>query len=146
MDKTDPTGKIAGVDDVAEVEIGLVVVRAVIAAGAVIAATPLVTSIADHIGAAINNMSAKSTAPPVPDKPVGENPRPGRTGGRTVSGPLTPDNGGTGDAEKDFGKLTGGTGKPNTEQGRPPGTQVGDNGNQIRPGPNRRLPRQGHSL
>jgi len=73
--------------------------------------------------------------PPVPDKPVGENPRPGRSGGRIVSGPLTPENGGTGDADRDFDHLTGGTGKPNSDQGRPPGTQVGDNGVQLRPGP-----------
>lgn len=73
-------------------------------------------------------------APPVPDQPVGENPKPGRTGGRIVSGPLAPGNGGTGDAGQDFDHLTGGTGKPDDSQGRPPGTQIGDNGVQYRPG------------
>jgi len=85
--------------------------------------------------APVRSDPAKPTAPPVPDKPVGENPMPGRSGGRTVSGPLAPEHGGTGDAGPDFDHLTGGTGKPNDDQGRPPGTQVGDNGVQLRPGP-----------
>jgi RHS repeat-associated protein len=85
--------------------------------------------------APVRSDPAKPTAPPVPGQPVGENPQPGRTGGRTVSGPLAPQHGGTGDAGQDFDHLTGGTGKPNSDQGRPPGTQVGDNGVQIRPGP-----------
>lgn len=71
---------------------------------------------------------------PLPDQPVGDNPQPGRTGGRLVSGPLTPENGGTGDPEKDFDVLTGGTGKPNDSGGRPAGTKIGDNAVQLRPG------------
>ncbi len=73
-------------------------------------------------------------APPVPTGPVGTPPHTDGKGGQTQSGPLHPDHGGTGDPDKDFGHLTGGTGKPNETGGRPPGTQVGDNGVQIRPG------------
>jgi len=84
--------------------------------------------------APVHNEQAKPTAPPVPDLPVGENPKPGRNGGRPVSGPFAPEHGGTGDAGQDFDHLTGGTGKPYDAQGRPPGTQIGDNGIQHRPG------------
>ena len=70
--------------------------------------------------------------PALPEGPVGEGPRPG--GGRINSGPLAPEHGGTGDAEKDFEILTGGTGAPSEDAGRPSGTRQGDNGIQIRPG------------
>lgn len=82
-----------------------------------------------------------NSAPPVPGDLVGDqsDPRagPGNSGKRHTSGPLTPENGGTGDAEKDFDKLTGGTGRPfPSSDGRSkiPGAQVGDNGIWIRPG------------
>ncbi|MFC3378605.1 RHS repeat domain-containing protein [Rugamonas sp. CCM 8940] len=82
-----------------------------------------------------------NSAPPVPGDLVGDqsDPRagPGNSGKRHTSGPLTPGNGGTGDAEKDFDKLTGGTGKPfpgSDGRSKIPGAQVGDNGVWIRPG------------
>nr|WP_308632577.1 RHS repeat-associated core domain-containing protein [Massilia sp. YIM B02763] len=83
----------------------------------------------------------KNSPPPVPSDLVGDqsDPRagPSNSGKRHTSGPLTPENGGTGDAEKDFDKLTGGTGKPFPDsdgRSKIPGAQVGDNGVWIRPG------------
>lgn len=58
-------------------------------------------------------------------------------GKRHKSGPLTPENGGTGNAQDDFDKLTGGTGHAfpeNDSRSKIPGSQVGDNGIWIRPG------------
>ncbi len=55
-----------------------------------------------------------NSAPPVPDDYVGvqgEQSGTSASGNRHTSGPLAPENGGTGDAQKDFDKLTGGTGK-----------------------------------
>lgn len=72
-------------------------------------------------------------ATPVPTGLVGTDPKP--TKGRTNSGPLAPENGGTGDAGKDFGTLTGGKSGPAPPGSTlPPGTQVGENGTQLRPG------------
>ena len=69
---------------------------------------------------------------PLPTGLVGTDPRP--TKGRTNSGPLAPDNGGTGDAGKDFGTLTGGKSGPAPSGSTyPPGTQVGENGTALRP-------------
>ena len=53
-------------------------------------------------------------------------------GKRHNSGPLTSENGGTGNPEEDFDTLTGGTGKP--AEGRKEGTIIGENGVTIRPG------------
>jgi RHS repeat-associated protein len=90
---------------------------------------------------AVSNGNGTNSAPPVPGDLVGDqsDPRagPGNSGKRHTSGPLTPENGGTGDAEKDFDKLTGGTGKPfpgSDGRSKIPGAQVGDNGVWIRPG------------
>jgi RHS repeat-associated protein len=79
------------------------------------------------------------SAPPAPGTLVGEQgdkSGPTKNGNRHTSGPLTPGNGGTGDANKDFDKLTGGTGKPpdsSDSRSSIPGVQVGDNGVWIRP-------------
>jgi RHS repeat-associated protein len=70
--------------------------------------------------------SDTTSAPPVPGELVGDqrDSRSGQSGKRHTSGTLTPANGGTGDAEKDFDHLTGGTGKPvPTPNTYPPGTQ-----------------------
>jgi hypothetical protein len=80
-----------------------------------------------------------TTAPPAPGDYVGDQSRGGTSasGNRHTSGPLTPGNGGTGDAGKDFDRLTGGTGRPFPEsdsRSRIPGAQVGENGIWIRPG------------
>ena len=79
-----------------------------------------------------------SVAPKLPNGLVGvQDGKGGRTKGRHNSGPLAPENGGTGDAQKDFDKLTGGkSGAAPQGSGYPPGTQIGDNGITIRPGPN----------
>jgi uncharacterized protein RhaS with RHS repeats len=59
----------------------------------------------------------------------------GARGDRHNSGPLDPSNGGTGDAQKDFDKLTGGKNGPAPADKKfPPGTQVGKNNVAIRPG------------
>jgi filamentous hemagglutinin len=72
-------------------------------------------------------------APPLPEKQVGENPTQG-SGNRTNSGPLTPDNGGTGDSPKDFDSLTGGDSGPAPEGSNyPAGTRVGESGIALRP-------------
>jgi RHS repeat-associated protein len=88
-----------------------------------------------------SSSSASATAPPVPTDIVGDqsSSQAGETknGKRHTSGPLTPANGGTGDAKKDFDHLTGGTGKPmpgNDSRSSVPGAQIGANGVWIRPG------------
>ena len=138
--KTDPTGMVAGVDDAAEGVAALVAVG-ILAVGAYengqcSGAGGCIGVAASQVGDFIGGLIHHNDAPhPLPDQPVGENPKPGRTGNDTKSGPMKPEHGGTGDAGKDFGKLTGGKSGPNTESGRPPGTQVGTNGVQLRPGP-----------
>ncbi len=72
---------------------------------------------------------------PLPGGLVGvQDGKSGPQGNRHNSGPLAPENGGTGDAGKDFGKLTGGKSGPAPEgSGYPKGTQVGENGVALRP-------------
>ena len=90
--------------------------------------------------AAAEGEKGTNTAPPIREDYVGvqgEKAGTSVSGGRHTSGPLSPENGGTGDAEKDFDKLTGGTGKPFPEGDKragKPGVLVGDNGIWIRPG------------
>lgn len=81
------------------------------------------------------NSGATSDSPPLPEGLVGEQDSGSRTqGGRHNSGPLSEENGGTGNAEADFGKLTGGRSAPAPEGGRyPEGTQIGENGTIYRP-------------
>src|SRR5262249_40230875 len=53
------------------------------------------------------------TVPPLPEDLVGTQDKySGPKGNRHVSGPLDPSNGGTGNAQKDFDKLTGGQSAP----------------------------------
>ena len=81
---------------------------------------------------------------PMPGNIVGDqsDSRAGQRGSRHNSGPLTPANGGIGDASKDFDHLTGGTGQKFPEgNNRPPGSLIGDNGIWIRPGQNGNGPR-----
>ena len=86
-------------------------------------------------GASNPGRGATGNAPPVPDELVGTPPNKSRPN-RTNSGPLDPSFGGTGDAGADFNKLTGGTGAPPPEGSTlPSGSQVGDNGITLRPGP-----------
>ncbi|MGH9724934.1 MAG: RHS repeat-associated core domain-containing protein [Candidatus Acidiferrales bacterium] len=90
--------------------------------------------------AAPSSPAPATGATPVPTGLVGTDPTP--TKGRTNSGPLAPENGGTGDAGKDFGTLTGGKSGPAPEgKGYPAGTQIGENGTQLRPGSSTSGPR-----
>lgn len=61
-------------------------------------------------------------------------------GKRHNSGPLTKENGGTGNADSDFDKLTGGTGK-SSDSSRPPGSKTGDNKITMRPAKGKKGPR-----
>jgi RHS repeat-associated protein len=97
--------------------------------------------VARSLSKAVNVVLQENNAPPVPGDLVGgqSDPRAGPNNRETrhTSGPLTPENGGTGDAKKDFDKLTGGTGRPfpgSDGRSKIPGAQVGDNGVWIRPG------------
>jgi RHS repeat-associated protein len=80
---------------------------------------------------------ADNTAPPIPGDLVGDQSSDSagltKNGKRHTSGPMTPENGGTGDASKDFDKLTGGRSQP-AGGTYPPGTLVGPNGVVLRPG------------
>lgn len=83
------------------------------------------------------NEGADNTAPPVPGGLVGDQSSDSagltKNGKRHTSGPMTPGNGGTGDASKDFDKLTGGNSEP-AGGTYPPGTLIGPNGVVLRPG------------
>ena len=89
-----------------------------------------------------NDGNGKS-CPDLPEDLVGgqDDPRAGPSygGGRHNSGPLSPEHGGTGDAGRDFDKLTGGTGVD--APGRESGIQTGENGITIRPGKSGQGPR-----
>ncbi|CAG9227650.1 Adhesin HecA family protein [Burkholderia gladioli] len=94
-------------------------------------------------GGAIFNSSDTESAgaqdvPSVPTDLVGEqDSKSGQRGNRNISGPLSPENGGTGDARKDFDKLTGGQSSPAPASSNyPPGTLTGPNGIAYRPGKN----------
>lgn len=77
----------------------------------------------------------EKSAPPVPTGLVGEQDGgAGQAGGRHNSGPLSSENGGTGDTVQDFNRLTGSTAVP-AAFGLlyPAGTLVGGNGIALRP-------------
>lgn len=78
------------------------------------------------------NESAEPAAPDVPNGLVGDQSDdragPNKSGKRHTSGPLTPENGGTGDYETDLETLTGGTRPAGEGDSAPPGSQVGENG------------------
>lgn len=80
--------------------------------------------------------ASKGEAPPLPEGLVGTDDRSGsRSRGRENRGPLSPDNGGVGDADSDFDLLTGGKSfKPPSGSSLPEGSRVGENGILIRPG------------
>jgi RHS repeat-associated protein len=151
---TDPTGMC--VEDACVLEAAAVraAVPAVIAAGAAIAATPVMIDLANKIGDAItgNNVGGMSnesapeggnTSPDAPSGLVGEQDgKSAQQGNRHNSGPLSSDNGGTGDPAKDFEALTGGQSGPAPEGSNyPAGTQVGENGITLRPGTDKAGPR-----
>lgn len=77
---------------------------------------------------------SQGDAPPLPGGLVGvQDGKSGQSGKKFKSGPLAPEHGGTGDSEKDFGKLTGGQASPAPAGEYPPGTVIGDNGILHRP-------------
>ncbi|MDH4319592.1 MAG: hypothetical protein OEV64_14485, partial [Desulfobulbaceae bacterium] len=83
----------------------------------------------------MNNDSdtGEEKSPSLPNDLVGvQDDKAGQQGNRHKSGPLATENGGTGDAGKDFDKLTGGKSSPGT--GKLDGAKVGDNGIILRPG------------
>lgn len=88
-------------------------------------------SLADLGGAIFNSED-------LPTDLVGEqDSKSGQRGNRNISGPLSPENGGTGDAKQDFDKLTGGKSSPApADSNYPPGTLIGPNGVAYRPGKN----------
>jgi RHS repeat-associated protein len=91
-----------------------------------------------------NEATDNSQSPELPEELVGgrDDPRAGPRGNRENSGPLTPENGGTGDADADFDHLTGGRNGPADPGSRyPEGTRVGENGIAHRPGTDRSGPR-----
>jgi RHS repeat-associated protein len=93
----------------------------------------------DRVGGRVFNESAEgdfnggaAAAPSLPSGIVGEqsDPRagPNKSGGKWTSGPLAPENGGTGDFGKDLDHLTGGTRPSQPGDKAPPGSRVGANG------------------
>lgn len=81
---------------------------------------------------------SSTASPELPDDLVGtQDARAGTSGKRHISGPLDTKNGGTGNAAKDFEKLTGGRYRDApANSGLPEGAKVGDNGIILRPGAN----------
>jgi RHS repeat-associated protein len=125
---TDPTGMCFWDACILEAYVAVGVATAV-ATGVTIAVVAMVDTF-DKI-----DQLNESAAPELPDGLVGDqgDDRAGQSRGkRHNSGPLTPENGGTGSPDGDFEKLTGGTGKP--AEGRKEGTITGANGITIRPG------------
>jgi RHS repeat-associated protein len=125
---TDPTGMCFWDACILEAYVAVGVATAV-ATGVTIAVVAMVDTF-DKI-----DQMNESAAPELPDGLVGDqgDDRAGQSRGkRHNSGPLTPENGGTGSPDGDFEKLTGGTGKP--AEGRKEGTITGANGITIRPG------------
>lgn len=77
-----------------------------------------------------NGSGGSGASPGLPDILVGTEDRDsGPQGKRYTNGPLSPQFGGTGDAQKDYDKLAGGRW---TEQ--PDGMRIGENGIRYRPG------------
>jgi len=134
IDGRDPSGNCAEDACVVEGGVGVGVYAGYLFATGACAITQCISKAYEGVKNAVEHIVHQNEAPPVPDGNVGTPPHSDGKGGQTQSGPLHPDHGGTGDPDKDFGHLTGGTGKPNETGGRPPGTKTGDNGVQVRPG------------
>ena len=149
LNKTDPSGNVALVDDAA-----ILVGAAVIVAGVAIKQwvdSPEGQRTINETGKAIDNIVSdaaeeaadfvdnilKNETPEVPGELVGTDQKPKPKRGKVDSGPMAPEKGGSGDAEEDFGNLTGGNSSPPPEGSTlPEGSQVGENGVVLRPGPN----------
>ncbi len=74
----------------------------------------------------------ESSVPDVPSDIVGDqtDSRSGinKSGNKHTSGPLTPENGGSGNYEQDLDTLTGGTRPAEAGDSAPPGSRIGENG------------------
>jgi RHS repeat-associated protein len=141
LNLADPSGRC--VWDLCITEGTVVVVGAIVIGGTIAiscaASEQCRGQVADAVTGIFQNESAEE-GPGLPGGIVGEGPREG--GGRINSGPLAEDHGGTGDPQGDFDVLTGGRSGPAPEGSTlPPGTQVGENGIQIRPGTDTTGPR-----
>jgi len=90
-----------------------------------------------------NESADEGESAPLPEGLVGtQDVKSGLFGKTHDSGPLAPENDGTGNDEKDFERLTGGKSGPAPEgKGYPPGTRVGDNGISHRPATDKKGPR-----
>lgn len=77
-------------------------------------------------------MNESADTPDLPEGLVGDQSDdragPNKNGTRHTSGPLTPENGGTGDYEADLEILTGGTREAGEGDSAPIGAQIGENG------------------
>jgi len=100
------------------------------------------TAALDAATAYVNTIQAVAAAAegggegkPAPNDLVGTSDgKGGRQGERINNGPLSPDNGGSGNANEDFDHLTGGGSAPAPEGSRlPEGSRIGDNGVIYRP-------------
>ncbi|MBV7544645.1 RHS repeat domain-containing protein, partial [Acidovorax sp. sic0104] len=80
----------------------------------------------------MNSEGSGGNVPPIPEDLVGDqsDPRagPNRGGGKHTSGPLTEENGGTGEFLPDLDKLTGGARPWRPGDKAPPGSLIGENG------------------
>jgi RHS repeat-associated protein len=120
--------------------VGLVVAGAETAGNSI---SPTIRAAAAGVQFINSIMKHEEKSPEVPKELVGQKDGVGGERGRRVnSGPLTPEHGGTGDSEKDFGKLTGGKFNPApADKGYPEGTRVGENGISHRPATDKSGPR-----
>lgn len=105
--------------------VGAIIGTAVLVVGGVIA----YNEISDQ------SQNSGNASPPLPGGLVGaDDGKSGQQGDRINNGPLAPENGGTGEAESDFDRLTGGDSSPAPESSRlPEGSRVGENGVIYRP-------------
>ena len=130
----DPDGRAGALAACAAGPVGCAVGVAVtiaVGAKALSDTAKIVQSTSSNSSSSGSGQQGGDKAPSVPDKLVGTvDDKSGQQGGRVNNGPLAPDNGGTGDAAKDFGKLTGGK---IGESGKYPGVR-GENGIGMRPG------------
>jgi len=147
LNNTDPSGRTA---IAAGAGVGCAVTGPACPAGATVGAIAGTVVTGAVILWAILNHDDATDSPDAPETTVGEDQRPSKkSGGRTNSGPLAPEHGGTGNVDEDFETLTGGNSSPAPDDSNlPEGSRVGDNGVIHRPatdktGPRIDIPAQG---
>ncbi len=138
----DPDGRVACTTTYCEVDVspgGLIFIGPQMTVVAIVYVGTLIQQSTSEGGEEAGENSSEDSGVrgplPIPGELVGEQDgKAGPQGNRHNSGPLSPENGGSGDAEADFGNLTGGSSAPAAEgSSYPPGTQVGENGIVLRP-------------